>query len=630
MKYLFILLFSLTGIVSQAQDYPKLAQELQKQYKDDEAALLETTTTYEFSKGNKAPVKVLVNSNKKMLSLRYNASIIETEWYDQNSKIEKFYASSSLKQKAIEDAKVCASYTSEGLFYDDSKFCSHFLKLKEMGEVWDITSVKRIDDSKYLTGIFFQSGYPTLSKKITFIIPADIEVEVKEFNLAEAQITKEEKTVDGKRIVEYHAKNLTSNKRENMDRGDQYTRPHLLVLVKSVTDGGKKTTVLATPQDLYGWYSSLTQQLQPNPQSYKATVTQLIQGKKTDEDKVKAIYYWVQDNIRYIAFEDGIAGFKPSEAQDVFEKRYGDCKGMANLTKEMLKVAGYDARLTWIGTRRIMYDQSLPSLAVNNHMICTLFLNGQKYYLDATEKYVPFGEQALRIQGRSVMIEDGNKFIMDKVKESQNTDADERTLQLTLNGEKLEGKTTVALKGEAKKNFLYRYHYTKSDKRNEYVTDFIANNNKDVKATDLVLPNLEERSGPLAITAALNVSGAVSSFNTEYYIDLDPQKSFKNWELKETRQNDVDLGERIHKTTSVELTVPEGYSVSALPEAVSITDPEFSFNLSYRQDGNKIFYTKTLSIPDGIIKRKSFVRWNAAVKKLSEAYESQIVLKKTK
>lgn len=629
MKYLLLFSFIMFGFTGHAQNYAQMAKDIQQRYKDDEAAIIDANAVYEFSKGSKAAVKVTVSTTKKLLSLRYNTTIFETEWYNQNSQIEKFFASSNLKQRAAEDAKACGSYTSDGLFYDDSKFCTHALKLKELGEVWDVTAVKRIDDAKYLTGIFFQSGFPATQKKFTFIIPAEIEVEIKEFNLSEAQITRTEKKVEGKTIIEYVAKDLTGQKKENFDRGSQYTHPHLLVLVKSILQAGKKVNVLSTPQDLYDWCSGLTQQLKPNPLSYKATVDQLVQNKKTDEEKIKAIYYWVQDNIRYIAFEDGIAAFKPSEAQDVFEKRYGDCKGMANLTKEMLRVAGYDARLTWIGTRRIMYDHTLPSLAVNNHMICTLLLNGQKYYLDATEKYVPFGENAVRIQGQSVMIEDGSKFMLDKISEStKNFDSDARVVRAAIQGENLAGTMTVDLKGEARKNFLYRYHYTKSEKRNEYLSDFMANGNKDFKTTDLKVPNLEERSGPLSLSCAINFTGAVSSFNNEYYIDIDPSKNFKDWEIADTRQNDVDFGERIHKTTSIELTIPTGYSVSHLPEPLMISDPEFSFTMEYQQSGDKIIYTKALSIPEGIIKRKSFVRWNAAVKKLAQGYENQIVLKK--
>jgi hypothetical protein len=39
-------------------------------------------------------------------------------------------------------------------------------------------------------------------------------------------------------------------------------------------------------------------------------------------------------------------------------------------------------------------------------------------------------------------------------------------------------------------------------------------------------------------------------------------------------------------------------------------------------------YTKELIIPEGVIKKQSFLRWNDAVKKLAQAYENQIVLKK--
>jgi hypothetical protein len=73
----------------------------------------------------------------------------------------------------------------------------------------------------------------------------------------------------------------------------------------------------------------------------------------------------------------------------------------------MLQLAGYDARLAWIGTRDIPYDYSLPSLVVDNHMICALFLRDSTYFLDGTESYISFGDYAYRIQGRPALIQDG-------------------------------------------------------------------------------------------------------------------------------------------------------------------------------------------------------------------------------
>ena len=63
-------------------------------------------------------------------------------------------------------------------------------------------------------------------------------------------------------------------------------------------------------------------------------------GARTEPEKVARIYYWVQDHVRYIAFENGLRGFIPHDAGRVYASRYGDCKDMANLLHEMLRMAG--------------------------------------------------------------------------------------------------------------------------------------------------------------------------------------------------------------------------------------------------------------------------------------------------
>jgi hypothetical protein len=60
---------------------------------------------------------------------------------------------------------------------------------------------------------------------------------------------------------------------------------------------------------------------------------------------------------------------------------------------------------------------------------------------------------------------------------------------------------------------------------------------------------------------------------------------------------------------------------------MEVADTQFSFNISYKVAGDKIIYTKELKIPEGIIQRSTFPKWNDAVKKLGKAYENQIILK---
>ena len=42
-------------------------------------------------------------------------------------------------------------------------------------------------------------------------------------------------------------------------------------------------------------------------------------------------------------------------------------------------------------------------------------LGGKEYFLDGTEKYIPFGEYAWRIQGKEVLIGKGEKYEVKKV-----------------------------------------------------------------------------------------------------------------------------------------------------------------------------------------------------------------------
>ncbi len=227
-------------------------------------------------------------------------------------------------------------------------------------------------------------------KKISIEIPNWLDMELKEINFEGYNISK--KVIPNpkhhSKIYQYTVKDIPARYKDKNAPGTTYTYPHILLLAKSFSVGDTKTTLFENTKDLYAWYKSLVDQLKNENTKLKDKVKELTSNATSDNQKIKNIFYWVQDNIRYIAFEDGIAGFKPAEADDVFTKRYGDCKGMANLTKQMLKEAGFDARLVWIGTKRIAYNYSTPSLSVDNHMICALIKDKDTLFLDSTENTI--------------------------------------------------------------------------------------------------------------------------------------------------------------------------------------------------------------------------------------------------
>jgi transglutaminase-like putative cysteine protease len=148
--------------------------------------------------------------------------------------------------------------------------------------------------------------------------------------------------------------------------------PHIIPIITSYKIKDKEAKLLNDVSGLYNWYYSMVKDInqQPTDKALVTLVDEITKDNKTDLEKVRSIYYWTQQNIKYIAFEYALGGFIPREANDVFNKKYGDCKDNSSILYEMLKVAGLKGHLTWIGTREIPYSYTdVPTPIVDNHMI---------------------------------------------------------------------------------------------------------------------------------------------------------------------------------------------------------------------------------------------------------------------
>lgn len=367
-----------------------------------------------------------------------------------------------------------------------------------------------------------------------------------------------------------------------------------------------------------------------DPATFKDEVSRLVAAANTPEEKIRAIYYWVQDNIKYIAFEDGIAGFKPEAAQNVYHNRYGDCKGMANLTKEMLKVAGLDGRLTWIGTNRIPYTYSLPSLAVDNHMICTVNVGEKRFILDPTEKFIALGMNGERIQGKQMMIEDGDKYVIAEVPvadANQNLFFREETIKLE--GEVLKGQGQIAIRGEEMKNILYLTNNIKKEDQERLFNRLAVAEYSSVDNVETGNKQSVDRDRTLEIGYTFGLSNKITRFENDLYIDIDWDKRFKDLKMEEDRMTDYYFNRKVKNRTHKKLNIPPGYKISHLPPSIKKIHSDFSIVVNFEQKGQVLLYTSEITINRGIIKRSDFETWNGFIKELGEVYDDKVVLTKS-
>lgn len=604
------------------------AKKLREKHSKDDVAVLNSRETVSFGY-DKSSKKVTVTNEiqEQLMNINHRADIHKYEFYDSESVIEDF----SLKYRNNKDANFLVKdelYKSDELFYNDYRVKYMEIDFPVQGYTYTYDLLKKYKDIKYFTTLYFNDEYPVVKKEINITVPNWLEVELKEFNFNGYQIQKSKKPdPDGNgTIYTYIVENVPASAKEEDSPGPTYIYPHLLVIAKSYTKDGQKANLFNSTADLYKWYKSLVDSMDEKPTLLKDKVKELTANAKTDEEKIKNIYYWVQDNIRYIAFEDGIAGFKPDASQNVFQKRYGDCKGMANLTRQMLKEAGFDARLTWIGTKRIAYDYTTPSLSVDNHMICTLFKDGKKYFLDGTEKFNSFGEYAERIQGKEVMIENGDNYIIEKVPVAQAaTNKELYNTTFHIENEALVGKVSGQLKGEGRASFLYGYNNIKSDKKENVLQDYITRGNKNLSISNIVTSNLSNRDIPLTMEYNATLKNKVSVFDNEMYIDLDYLEEFASLDFKE-RKTDFEFNYKRDYEYNITLEIPAGYKVTEMPKPLSVSTDAYSMNVSYEVKGNAILYKKHFIIKNGTIKTTDFAGWNEAVSNLKKLYNDQITL----
>ncbi|MEB0260154.1 MULTISPECIES: transglutaminase-like domain-containing protein [unclassified Mucilaginibacter] len=522
-------------------------------------------------------------------------------------------------------------YGSDDIFYSDQKICYFPLIIPKKGGLGVVTFAETVDDPRYFTNIGFSESYVVNQKQIVVKVPRWMKVELKEYNFNGFNITKSTQYISGEDadVITFTIKNLPATKQESNSPGPTYLYPHLMVLCKSATVGGKTFTYFNTLDDQYKWYHSLIKNTIADQGAITAKAKELTGGQTNDIEKIKAIFYYVQDNIRYIAFEDGMAGFKPENADEVLRKKYGDCKGMANLTKALLTAAGYDARLCWLGTKHIAYDYQTPSLAVDNHMICALNYEGKTYFLDATESYLGFDEYAERIQGRQILIEDGEKYQLTKVPVAlagQNANAQISKLSITAGA--ITGTVNYVWKGEDKEEILTGINSIKREKTEDAMVRYLSGDNNDYKVTNLALSGTSNPDKDLTATYALTTKNGISLFGKTYYIDLDNTKEFINGAIKtDERRHDYWFSHRQNLTRNAELAIPQGYKVASLPAALKIVNPNYEFHVQYVPAGDKVTYKKSIIIKNTHLPKTGFAQWNADIEQLVKTYNDALTIK---
>ncbi|HEX7016419.1 MAG TPA: transglutaminase domain-containing protein [Cyclobacteriaceae bacterium] len=525
--------------------------------------------------------------------------------------------------------------TDDGIFHDDSYYYSVSFPAVAPHNRTQLEYRNIYRDPKFIPGFIFSSYLPQEKTVYTIKTTADVDLMYEVLNDPDRKI-RFRKYEKGKQVIyEWSAAGLEATKFDSNSPSLRYYVPHLVLAVKSFKTSSGTKNVLASLDDLYNWYYSFVSTLRKEAPS--EDLVKIVKGLQapgdTPDDVVRKIYYWVQDNIRYIAFEEGMRGLIPHTGSYVCEKRYGDCKDMASLLVSMMDIAGIKGYYTWIGTRDIPYAYTkYPTPIVDNHMIATyISADGTYYFLDATSDHTPFGMPSSMIQGKEALISKGEKNyevkVVPVIPREMNGQRD--SVHLSIAGNELTGQGQMSLRGYSMVFAGYRLNRVREEDTRRYVTGLVGKGSNKFYLDKYSVQDMGNRDRPTKIDYEFRIADYFQKIGDEIYINLNLNKDYYNDFINTTlRQTPVENEYRYIKEDVAVLDIPEGYTVEYMPPDAKHEGKLMGITVDYETTDRQIIMKKTFYIDYLLMNPSQFSDWNESVTRASDAYKESIILKK--
>ncbi|MEX0996930.1 MAG: DUF3857 domain-containing protein [Flavobacteriaceae bacterium] len=519
-------------------------------------------------------------------------------------------------------------------FHDDMRSLNFIFPDLKKGAKSKMKYSEKVLNPRFLSPFYFGDYFPVINNTFTITAHKDINLIFKEFHTEGYNISFRESEKGNNKIYSWQLKDLPDFKPENDAPNYKTFIPHIIPIITSYKANGNTVNVLQDVSDLYSWYHSLTKDLNkeaPDPQLV-SLVNELTAGKENEFEKVRAIYYWTQKNIKYIAFEYALGGFIPREANAVFEKKYGDCKDNSSILKQMLEIAGIDGQLTWIGTRKIPYTyEEIPTPLVDNHMILAYVYQDKTYYLDATGRYLPLELPAPFIQGKEALIAmpGGNYRIetVPVVPASENAFID--VTHLKIEGNTLTGSSKTEITGYAKLDYFNALEQLNTPDRIKqfYNTHFRKGSNKFLIET-FEEQNKFEYDKNLQVDYTFQIADYIKNLGDEIFINLNLNKDITIFKTRDDRKQALEMEYKNKYETTTTLEIPDGYKVSFLPKDFELKNEHIAASIRYQVENNKVLYTHNIEQNFLVLQPEHQKEVNALIKEIERAYREIIILEK--
>ncbi|MFD1316004.1 hypothetical protein [Namhaeicola litoreus] len=337
--------------------------------------------------------------------------------------------------------------------------------------------------------------------------------------------------------------------------------------------------------------------------------------------KAKSIYHFVQNHYTLDPSKDYI--FDDRSLKDMYDSNLGGVPDINLTLLHAMNAAGFDAKIFLSATRSFGRPTKIhPVITDFNYLSVFVNINDRPYFLDASQKLLPFGFlpfECLNQYGRVIDIEDGS-FWADIIPNRIN--ATRRTLKLTVNED-------GTLEGSANETFTgYEAFIEREKLSNNNLTKSISGHK--FEPTNFIVKDFQDLEKPIEENYILRSNSAEIVGNSLY---INPFLfSLEENPLKLNRRNyPVDFGYQKTDIYAVEIEFPESFSVTSLPVPINMSIPKNggSFTSTISHHGNKITLYYKINLLKSIYEVSEYAYLKEFFSQIINFQNSFIILDKT-
>jgi len=518
--------------------------------------------------------------------------------YDQYSEIKKLWTKiydangnevNAYKEKDFSDRSAIGSSN----IYSDSR--NKYLRVSHSSYPYTI-EYQCVKDHKgimaYPNYRVHSYGKSVQSFEVKVVVPAGFDIHSKVENV---ELATSVNTVGGVKTYNWTGENLPALKPEAYIPSNQKYPILWISATKFAVDGYEGD--MSTWKSLGSFFYQINKDRQEVSLQTEEKIKELIADAATSKEKIKRIYQYMQDEVRYVSVQLGIGGWQAFEAKYVEKNKYGDCKALSNYMKSLLEIAEIpsDWVIIYRGVRgRKEIDDNFASPLFGNHMM--LYVPSEDMWLECTSKNYPPNYIGGSNHDRPVLLitEEGGKLSRTpKYGLDENKSLTRANIKLDEKGGAVIRKQTT-FQGPSHDFYRLLKDYPKTD-----VEKYI------VRSTSLPALTLDkfaietDPDAPIAkVDFNITVSRYASKAGKRVFVPINNLNAFTEVpEAEKDRIHPVKIENDYHEKDEYIFDLPEGYKVESVPKENSLLESEFGkFSLNLKVTGKTVTVIRTLDI----------------------------------